>query len=567
MKNLKIDIIIFIILLFAFTLIAEDNFHFAILGDRTSAADQEAFELVVKEMSNLRPDFVVTVGDLAEDGRILSDWDVPMETMKTFECPVYYTPGNHDIYDEASAKTFTEKTGNDPYYSFDYGNTHFIILDNSTVSNYEEMDEIQIEWFTEDLQRNKDKTNIYVFMHKPFWANAIAEGKEDFMHDLFKEYNVDVVFTGHWHQYAYNEIDGIEYYLVGSSGGGMPAENDDLGIFYQYLWCKVEADKIHTSLIKAGNMFPKDLVTIQEEQISYNISRKFIQTKSTIEDDSKPDEFNVQISIYNDTEKSINENIEIDSKENWLVYESVIPVSIQPGDTLKTEFTIIKQGNFFPLPVVKFVYPFGREKQYEYEEPLNITRIIQSTEVKKIPEIDGKITKKEKKEAFIIDEFGDEEGEISSLDKTQVFFLHNDEYLYIASICTEENTDSLKAVFTGRDEDVYYDDSMGFLLSTNGNVIYQFYVNLNEAIWDMRTDLKENKYDKEWNGNVKVKARIFNNSWIIEMKIPLTEIGFNKDLKEMKINFRRYRPYDEKAAFFIPEWRYNSVNLGKLRLD
>jgi len=567
MKNLKINITILIILLFAFTLMAEDNFHFAILGDRTGGADQEAFELVVKEMSNLRPDFVVTVGDLVEDGRVFSDWDVLLETMKTFECPVYYIPGNHDIYDEASAKTFTEKTGNDPYYSFDYGNTHFIILDNSTVSNYEEMDEIQIEWFTEDLQRNKDKTNIYVFMHKPFWANAIAEGKEDFMHDLFKEYNVDVVFTGHWHQYAYNEIDGIEYYLVGSSGGAMSEENDDLGIFYQYLWCKVEADKIYTSLIKAGNVFPKDLVTIEEEQLSYNISRKFIQTKSTFEDDSKPDELNVEISIYNDTEKTINENIEIQSKENWLVYESVIPASIQPGDTLKTEFTIIKQGIFFPLPTVKFVYPFGREKQFKHEESLNITRIIQSTGVKKIPEIDGKITKKEKKGAFIVDEFGDEEGENSNLDKTQVFFLHDDEFLYIAAICTEENTDSLKADFTGRDEDVYYDDSMGLLLSADGNVIYQFYVNTNEAIWDMRTDLKENKYDKEWNGNFEVQTRIFENSWIIEIKIPLNEIGFNEDIKELKINFRRYRPYDEKAAFFISEWSYNSVNLGKLRLE
>ena len=83
----------------------------------------------------------------------------------------------------------------------------------------------------------------------------------------------------------------------------------------------------------------------------------------------------------------------------------------------------------------------------------------------------------------------------------------------------------------------------------------------------MRTDLKENKYDKEWNGDFEVQTRIFENNWIIEIKIPLTEIGFNEETKEMKINFRRYRPYDEKAAFFIPEWSYNSVNLGKLRLD
>ena len=74
-------IIILLILIFTF-LFTEDNFHFAILGDRTGGADQQEFEKVVKEMSAMRPDFVVTVGDFAEDGRNPEDYDVPLETMK-----------------------------------------------------------------------------------------------------------------------------------------------------------------------------------------------------------------------------------------------------------------------------------------------------------------------------------------------------------------------------------------------------------------------------------------------------------------------------------------------------
>ena len=562
MINLKNISILIIVILSAFNLIAEDNFHFAILGDRTGGADQKAFELVVKEMNNLCPDFVVTVGDLAEDGRVLGDWDAPMATMKTFRCPVYYTPGNHDILDEESAKIFKEKTGCDPYYSFDYGNTHFIILDNSTVSSYDKMDKVQIDWFVEDLQLNNDKTNIYVFMHKPFWANAIAEGKEDFMHEIYKKYNVDAVFTGHWHQYAYNEIDDIDYYLVGSSGGSFSYEDDNLGMFYQYLWCKVDGDELHTSLIKAGNMFDKDLVTIEEEQFSYNIPIKFIQMKSKIPDKDKPEKINVEISIINKTEKVINKNIEIENKENWKISENIIPVTIQSGDTLNTELTLIKKGNLFPLPNVKFIYPFGRDKKCKYDKPINITRIIQSTKVEEIPKIDGIISKNEEEKAFIVNEFGNEDGELSSLDNTTVFFIHDDKYLYIAYYCEDNEIDSIKAEFTKHDEDIYYDDSMGFLISPDGNVVYQFYVNPKGVLWDMKTDLEEKKYDKDWNGNFKIKATVNKNNWFAELKIPLTEIGINETTKELKINLRRYRPYDEKLAFFIPEWTYNSVKSG-----
>ncbi|HHE38715.1 MAG TPA: hypothetical protein ENL20_09105 [Candidatus Cloacimonetes bacterium] len=559
-------IIILLILIFTF-LFTEDNFHFAILGDRTGGADQQEFEKVVKEMSAMRPDFVVTVGDFAEDGRNPEDYDVPLETMKVFDCPVYYTPGNHDIYDENSAKIFTEKTGNDPYYSFDQGNTHFIIMDNSTVSKYEDIEENQRDWIIDDLATNQDKTNIYVFMHKPFWADGIADGKEDFMHDIFKKYNVDAVFTGHWHQYAYNEFDGIEYFLVGSSGGSFPYKDDNMGMFYQYMWCKVEGDRLYTNLIKSGNMFEKELVTIKEEQLSYRIPHKFIQTKSNITDESKPEEITVELMISNQTEKIIKENIIIEHDYNWIITEKEFPVKINPGDTLRKEFDFVQITNLFPLPRIKFYYPFGRDKKYKYDKPIEIQRKIECVKVDNIPKIDGRISKADEEKVSVITEFADEDGNSSKIKTTKTFFMQDDEFLYIACYCAEPLIDNLKADFTERDEEVYYDDSLGFLISADGNIIYQLYVNPNGAVWDMRTDLQKHEYDKDWNGNFEIKTAVYKDNWIAEIIIPLAEIGCTKDMEELKINFRRYRPYNDEDAFFIPEWSYDSVNKGKMVLE
>lgn len=557
MKKLLIFIVIFVSL----SLYSQNNFHFAILGDRTGGANQEAFAQVVKNMASLKPDFVVTVGDFAEDGRNESDWDVPLETIQLFDCPIYFTPGNHDIYDENSAKIFKEKTGNDPYYSFNYENTHFIIINNSTVTNYDDMDKEQIEWFEHDLKENQDKENIYIFMHKPFWANAIAEGKEDFMHELYKEYKVDAVFTGHWHQYAYEQIDGIEYFLLGSSGADLSYKDDDMGLFYQFMWCKVEDDQLSTALIKSDNFFEKDLVTIEEEKLFYDIAKKSIISSS--EQIESSNEYKVDLEIKNKTEKTISEEIQIEYKENWTVPENMIPVSIEPDDSLKVSFSIKQEGTLFPFPVVKFNYPFGRDKSYKYEKPINIVRTIKSLKVENIPEIDGKIDFHDFGADYVVAQLANGEGQSSMMD-TKFFFLNDEQNFYIAFVCREDEI--IKSDFTERDEEIYSDDSVGFLISPDGNVVYQFYVNSIGAIWDMKTDFKENIYDSDWNGKFDIKTGIDKNYWLVELSIPLSELGITEDTKDLKINFRRHRVYDSDDAYFIPEWSYKSINQGKMIL-
>ena len=56
-----------------------DNFHFAVLSDRTGGANHKEFETVLENIKNLSPDLVVNAGDLASNGE---NWDKVMESMK-----------------------------------------------------------------------------------------------------------------------------------------------------------------------------------------------------------------------------------------------------------------------------------------------------------------------------------------------------------------------------------------------------------------------------------------------------------------------------------------------------
>jgi predicted phosphodiesterase len=547
-----------------FSCYAKNDFHFAVLGDRAGGADQEAFDVVINEINSLRPDFVINVGDFVENGKVVSDWDVPLQSIDIFDCRLYFIPGNHDIRDENSAVTFKEKTGFDPYYSFDYEETHFVVLNNATISSYDDFDEDQMNWLIKDLQENIAKENIFVFMHKPFWADCIATEKEDRFHQIFLQYNVDAVFTGHWHQYAYNQIDGIDYFLVGSSGAGMSEENDESGIFYQYMMCKVEDDKLYTSLIKSGNIFPKDLVNIQEEQLSYNIPNRYISLQSRLENEFG-NKYVVEVSIANKTEKIISNDLVIECTENWVSSEKNIKLTVNPEDALKTEFLIENLGNMFPLPALKFTYPYGRDKKYMYDASIKMPRTVKCDYVKEIPAIDGNIPEKDRSGAFIINEFADIKCQPSGIKDSELFFLTDNEYLYIASL-TGCISDSLKAVCKERDSEVYSDDAIGFLISGEENVICQLYVNSQGVIWDQKSDLNEGKYDLEWNGDFEVKTKVFDKYWIAEIKIPLSELNMDKNLSRLKFNYCQYRQYDGQSAYFQPEWSYDSIKYGEIEL-
>ncbi|MCK4668369.1 metallophosphoesterase, partial [Candidatus Dependentiae bacterium] len=457
--------LLIILTLFSFS---KDNYHFVVLGDRLGGVDQEAFEMVLRDIERLKPDFVVTVGDMAEAYAgaefLLKDWAVVNESLKIISCPIYHTAGNHDIRDEETRKIYEEKSGFKSYYSFDHGETHFLILDNAIPESFEDMDKEQVKWLEDDLKKNMHRENIYVFIHKPFWAHGVGKGKPDKMHELFLKYNVDAVFTGHWHQYASNIYDGILYTLVGSSGGHFGSKNKEnisLGMFYQFLWCKVDGDKLHTALIKSGNIFDRDLVTIEEEMLSYEIGSKHISSEMIFIEGESKSQYTVNVRIKNIDKNKIEEKIIWNPGKNWEVTPSEKIVKIKPGKTANEKFSFKQTGELYPLPEMQFKYTFGNKKYIEYENSVILQRQVSVPKVIIKPVIDGKVNEPGWRTAIISGNFCSYYGDKSKIDDTKIYFQYDNKNLYFAAVCYDKKMKSISDKLKKRDDKIYNDDCIG----------------------------------------------------------------------------------------------------------
>lgn len=86
-------------------------------------------------------------------------------------------------------------------FSFDYGNTHWLVLDANHYMDW--TDKSLREWVRNDLKSSKARWKFVTF-HQPGFSKDYAHFKEQRMRllcDIFEECAVDVVFSGHAHNY------------------------------------------------------------------------------------------------------------------------------------------------------------------------------------------------------------------------------------------------------------------------------------------------------------------------------------------------------------------------------
>ena len=246
----------------------KNDFRFSIMGDRTGSAQPEVYGRVWREIGLLHPDFVINVGDTIQGGKDetaqaeWSDLRPIWERYKHF--PLYFTPGNHDIWSEHSLEIYERETGRRRFYSFNYQEAHFTVLDNSRGL---ELGEDQLKFLTADLEQNKDRRPKFIFFHKPYWIALLKLGSGEFpLHQIARKYGVDFVISGHGHQFVRMSRDGIVYMEVGSSGGNMDrglrlGQGFEQGWFFHHVWARVKGSKVFFTVKEidgpkgAGRMF------------------------------------------------------------------------------------------------------------------------------------------------------------------------------------------------------------------------------------------------------------------------------------------------------------------------
>lgn len=176
----------------------------------------EAVDALLKDDRVNAFDFILNAGDMCDNGKNFNQWGMALDTYQdlTLNTSVFFTSGNHENNTGAMGRYFnyTEKVGEEvkaisgEYYSFDYANAHFTVLNTNDAST-DGLGEAQLEWLKNDLA-NTDAKWKFVLMHKSLYSagSHAFDGEVKAMRGqlttLFAEQGVNVVFGGHDHSYT-----------------------------------------------------------------------------------------------------------------------------------------------------------------------------------------------------------------------------------------------------------------------------------------------------------------------------------------------------------------------------
>jgi hypothetical protein len=174
--------------------------------------------------TNRYTDLFLMLGDNAYHGGGDSVWQVAVfNTYSNLlrQTPVWSTIGNQETGNSATAppstylQNFTFPTngsaggvssGTEKYYSFDFGNAHFVCLD--SMSSARTKDSPMLLWLEEDLRQNTNEWLIAFFHHPPYskGSNDSDSRQEQIQMrtnavPLLEAYGVDLVLSGHSHSY------------------------------------------------------------------------------------------------------------------------------------------------------------------------------------------------------------------------------------------------------------------------------------------------------------------------------------------------------------------------------
>ncbi|HIE38169.1 MAG TPA: metallophosphoesterase family protein [Anaerolineae bacterium] len=199
----------------------QTRFSFAVFGDTRT---QDRFHrAVVERILALQPDFVLHTGDLVAHGHSNHEWQTFFEIERELlaRVPFFPTLGNHEANNPLYRELFY-LPGNERWYSFDYGHVHFVCLQVDNIADLSPQGE-QIRWLQEDLASTEQPWKVLFFHVPPF--SSLGE-EEDEVHtrralaSVLTDQGVQIVFTGHHHNYQRLQVGGVTYVVTG--GGGAP---------------------------------------------------------------------------------------------------------------------------------------------------------------------------------------------------------------------------------------------------------------------------------------------------------------------------------------------------------
>ena len=218
---------------------ATDAYSFTVIGD--TQRNPVVTGKVAKLMWDRRPNFVVHLGDVVDNGPDKKQWtdDLFKPCAELFaRVPVYPCIGNHEKNHAHYYKYFSLPKP-EYYYSFKYGNAEFFSLDTNKPVD---PDSEQYKWLDRSLLASDAKWKI-CFHHHPCYSSdsddygntekansTYGAPKHKYLIGLYEKHRVDLVMNGHIHAYERTwpirdkKVDiktGVTYLTSGGGGGSL----------------------------------------------------------------------------------------------------------------------------------------------------------------------------------------------------------------------------------------------------------------------------------------------------------------------------------------------------------
>lgn len=201
-------------------------FTFVDIADTQAKTEEEAIlssETLEKALQTVdNAQFVIHNGDIVDTGTTEEQWNwlLGHSQESLLNTTIVPAAGNHEDENYAfyehfhinEAKGSATETG--AYYSYDYSNTHFIVLNtNEDSERYANFSEEQIEWLKKDAVEAKKAGAdwIIVTIHKGPYTTSNHATDDDIIGEngvrkqitpLMAELDIDFVLQGHDHIYA-----------------------------------------------------------------------------------------------------------------------------------------------------------------------------------------------------------------------------------------------------------------------------------------------------------------------------------------------------------------------------
>src|SRR5215217_2481354 len=204
------------------------DFKFAVVGDWGCTKDTAK---TVQLIQNQNPVLVFSLGDTSYE----SDIKCWLDIVKPISDKIKAVIGNHDVMSPNLSKQHLKQFGLDkPYYSFDYNNIHFLMMDSEssylpgTDTDFSDLENTdQYRFVEKDLSIASKNTAIkwiIVMSHRQYYSSLCGEHDScepikklrEAYHPLFEKYGVDLLFSGHAHNYQrtyplfYNDVNSSE---------------------------------------------------------------------------------------------------------------------------------------------------------------------------------------------------------------------------------------------------------------------------------------------------------------------------------------------------------------------